>query len=219
MSKKVDLEIKLAFIGQSTVGKTSLITQYTKKTFADTYLSTIGADQIIKELKLENGVKVKLNIWDTAGQERFRSVNAIFLKGAQIVIMVYDITKRDTFDEIKNYWYNNVKSIIAKDTVLGIAGNKSDLYENEQVSKEEGQQYAQEIKAVFKETTATTFESINELINELVQKYYSQNNITNFPNKDEAIRVSKMKKREIAAVIIKSVILLFLLVNQNFLFL
>ena len=196
MSKKVDLEIKLAFIGQSTVGKTSLITQYTKKTFADTYLSTIGADQIIKELKLENGVKVKLNIWDTAGQERFRSVNAIFLKGAQIVIMVYDITKRDTFDEIKNYWYNNVKSIIAKDTVLGIAGNKSDLYENEQVSKEEGQQYAQEIKAVFKETTATTFESINELINELVQKYYSQNNITNFPNKDEAIRVSKMKNEK-----------------------
>ena len=196
MSKKVDLEIKLAFIGQSTVGKTSLITQYTKKTFADTYLSTIGADQIIKELKLENGVKVKLNIWDTAGQERFRSVNAIFLKGAQIVIMVYDITKRDTFDEIKNYWYNNVKSIIAKDTVLGIAGNKSDLYENEQVSKEEGQQYAQEIKAVFKETTATTFESINELINELVQKYYSQNNLTNFPNKDEAIRVSKMKNEK-----------------------
>ena len=196
MSKKVDLEIKLAFIGQSTVGKTSLITQYTKKTFADTYLSTIGADQIIKELKLENGVKVKLNIWDTAGQERFRSVNAIFLKGAQIVIMVYDITKRDTFDEIKNYWYNNVKSIIAKDTVLGIAGNKSDLYENEQVSKEEGQQYAQEIKAVFKETTATTFESINELINELVQKYYSQNNITNFPNKDEAIRVSKIKNEK-----------------------
>ena len=191
MSKKVDLEIKLAF-----VGKTSLITQYTKKTFADTYLSTIGADQIIKELKLENGVKVKLNIWDTAGQERFRSVNAIFLKGAQIVIMVYDITKRDTFDEIKNYWYNNVKSIIAKDTVLGIAGNKSDLYENEQVSKEEGQQYAQEIKAVFKETTATTFESINELINELVQKYYSQNNLTNFPNKDEAIRVSKMKNEK-----------------------
>ena len=173
-----------------------LITQYTKKTFADTYLSTIGADQIIKELKLENGVKVKLNIWDTAGQERFRSVNAIFLKGAQIVIMVYDITKRDTFDEIKNYWYNNVKSIIAKDTVLGIAGNKSDLYENEQVSKEEGQQYAQEIKAVFKETTATTFESINELINELVQKYYSQNNLTNFPNKDEAIRVSKMKNEK-----------------------
>ena len=100
MSKKVDFEIKLAFIGQSTVGKTSLITQYTKKTFADTYLSTIGADQIIKELKLENGLNVKLNIWDTAGQERFRSVNAIFLKGAQIVIMVYDITKRDTFEEI-----------------------------------------------------------------------------------------------------------------------
>ena len=193
MSKKVDFEIKLAFIGQSTVGKTSLITQYTKKTFADTYLSTVGADQIIKELKLENGVKVKLNIWDTAGQERFRSVNAIFLKGAQIVIMVYDITKRDTFDEIKNYWYNNVKSIIAKDTVLGIAGNKSDLYENEQVSKEEGQQYAQEIKAVFKETTATTFESINELINELVQKYYIQSNLNNVPHKEEGIKVNNNK--------------------------
>ena len=193
MSKKVDFEIKLAFIGQSTVGKTSLITQYTKKTFADTYLSTIGADQIIKELKLENGVKVKLNIWDTAGQERFRSVNAIFLKGAQIVIMVYDITKRDTFEEIKNYWYNNVKNIIDKDTIIGLAGNKSDLYENEQVTKEEGQQYAQEIKAIFKETTATTFESINELINELVQKYYIQSNLNNVPHKEEGIKVNNNK--------------------------
>ena len=193
MSKKVDSEIKLAFIGQSTVGKTSLITQYTKKTFADTYLSTIGADQIIKELKLDNGLNVKLNIWDTAGQERFRSVNAIFLKGAQIVIMVYDITKRDTFDEIKNYWYNNIKNIIGKDTIIGIAGNKSDLYENEQVTKEEGQQYAQEIKAIFKETTATTFESINELINELVQKYFILNNVNNFPNKEEGIKVKNTK--------------------------
>ena len=193
MSKKVDFEIKLAFIGQSTVGKTSLITQYTKKTFADTYLSTIGADQIIKELKLENGLNVKLNIWDTAGQERFRSVNAIFLKGAQIVIMVYDITKRDTFEEIKNYWYNNVKNIIDKDTIIGLAGNKSDLYENEQVSKEEGQQYAQEIKAIFKETTATTFESINELINELVQKYYIQSNLNNVPHKEEGIKVNNNK--------------------------
>jgi small GTP-binding protein len=193
MSKKVDFEIKLAFIGQSTVGKTSLITQYTKKTFADTYLSTIGADQIIKELKLDNGLNVKLNIWDTAGQERFRSVNAIFLKGAQIVIMVYDITKRDTFDEIKNYWYNNIKNIIGKDTIIGIAGNKSDLYENEQVTKEEGQQYAQEIKAIFKETTATTFESINELINELVQKYFILNNVNNFPNKEEGIKVKNTK--------------------------
>ena len=193
MSKKVDFEIKLAFIGQSTVGKTSLITQYTKKTFADTYLSTIGADQIIKELKLENGLNVKLNIWDTAGQERFRSVNAIFLKGAQIVIMVYDITKRDTFEEIKNYWYNNIKNIIDKDTIIGLAGNKSDLYENEQVTKEEGQQYAQEIKAIFKETTATTFESINELINELVQKYYIQSNLNNVPHKEEGIKVNNNK--------------------------
>ena len=193
MSKKVDFEIKLAFIGQSTVGKTSLITQYTKKTFADTYLSTIGADQIIKELKLDNGLNVKLNIWDTAGQERFRSVNAIFLKGAQIVIMVYDITKRDTFEEIKNYWYNNVKNIIDKDTIIGLAGNKSDLYENEQVTKEEGQQYAQEIKAIFKETTATTFESINELINELVQKYYIQSNLNNVPHKEEGIKVNNNK--------------------------
>ena len=199
MSKKVDFEIKLAFIGQSTVGKTSLITQYTKKTFADTYLSTIGADQIIKELKLENGLNVKLNIWDTAGQERFRSVNAIFLKGAQIVIMVYDITKRDTFEEIKNYWYNNVKNIIDKDTIIGLAGNKSDLYENEQVTKEEGQQYAQEIKAIFKETTATTFESINELINELVQKYYIQSNLNNVPHKEEGIKVNNnnIKKKKV----------------------
>ncbi len=189
------IQCKITLIGESSVGKTSFIKQYISETFFSEIKSTIGGEREYKSIVI-NGKKVRLVFWDTAGQEKFRSLSRIFLNKSNIVVFVYDITKRDTFDEIKNYWYNNVKSIIAKDTVLGIAGNKSDLYENEQVSKEEGQQYAQEIKAVFKETTATTFESINELINELVQKYYSQNNITNFPNKDEAIRVSKMKNEK-----------------------
>ena len=83
MTSKADMEIKISFIGQSSVGKTSLINQYIKHTFTDIYLSTIGADQVIKEITLENGKTIKLNIWDTAGQERFRSVNAIFLKGTK----------------------------------------------------------------------------------------------------------------------------------------
>jgi small GTP-binding protein len=172
MTSKADMEIKISFIGQSSVGKTSLINQYIKHTFTDIYLSTIGADQVIKEIKLENGKTIKLNIWDTAGQERFRSVNAIFLKGTNIVIMVYDITKRESFEEMKNFWYKCVQDNIGDNALIGIAGNKSDLYENEQVSKEEGQKYADEINAIFKETTALSLESIDSLMTELTTKYY-----------------------------------------------
>ena len=198
MSLSFDIELKLSFIGQSRVGKTSLINQYIKKKFSTSYILTIGADQVTKIITLENGKKIKINIWDTAGQERFRSVNSIFLKGSNMIIMVYDITNKESFDEMKNFWFNSINDNISNNPIIGIAANKSDLYENEEVDKEEGKKYANDINAIFKETTATSFDSINLLIKEMCEEYWKvhQNEYIDTNNDFIKINMENEKKKK-----------------------
>ena len=191
MSFDYDLEVKLSFIGESAVGKTSLINQYMKQKFSSSYILTIGADQVTRIVTLKNGKKIKLNIWDTAGQERFRSVNAIFLKGSNMIIMVYDITNKDSFDEMKNFWYKNINDNTSNNPVIGIAANKSDLYEKEEVNKDEGKKYADDINAIFKETSALSFESINLLINDMCEEYWNVHG--NEYIQKEAIKINEEK--------------------------
>ena len=187
-----DLEVKLSFIGESAVGKTSLINQYIKQKFSSSYILTIGADQVSRIVTLKNGKKIKLNIWDTAGQERFRSVNAIFLKGSNMIIMVYDITNKESIEEMKNFWYKNINDNTSNNPVIGIAANKSDLYEKEEVNKDEGKKYANDINAIFKETSALSFESINLLINDMCEEYWTIHGNEYIPK--EAIKITEEKK-------------------------
>ena len=168
---KKEIEIKLVFVGETKVGKTSLINQYIKNVFHPGYISTIGSDKFIKKLILDDSKIILLVVWDTAGQERFRALNTIFLKGANIVLMVYDITNKESFEELKNYWYEIVVEKVNGNFILGIAGNKSDLYENSQVPLEEGKSYANKVNAIFSETTALNLNSIQDLINSLVKEY------------------------------------------------
>ena len=166
-----EMECKLVFVGESSVGKTSLINQYIKNVYNDNNISTVGCDKFTKKLNLDDSKKIELVIWDTAGQERFRALNSIFLKGANIVLMVYDITNRHSFEEIKNYWYQTIIERVNGKFILGLAGNKSDLYESSQVPVEEGKDYAKKINAIFSETTALNLNSIQDLINSLVKEY------------------------------------------------
>jgi len=129
-------QLKVVLIGQSSVGKTALINQYINKLFIDTSITTIGTDKFSKIEEINN-TEIKINIWDTAGQERFRSLSHLFLKGANIVLMVYDITNQDSFNELKQFWIERVNDN-TKNIILGIIANKSDLYENEVVSINDG---------------------------------------------------------------------------------
>ena len=172
MSTGEEIDCKLVFVGESIVGKTSLINQYIKKKFSNSTISTFGGDKFEKKIELENSKKIKLVIWDTAGQEKYRSLNKIFLKGANIVLIVYDITRKETFEEIKNFWYNNIIENVNNDIVFGIAGNKSDLYEQSQVNINDAEEYAKDINAIFSETTAMNHECINNLIFNLVKEFY-----------------------------------------------
>ena len=169
------IKIKLILIGEQFVGKTCIINRYIDKKYVENPGSTIGSNYTTKKIKIEDiNNEILLDIWDTAGQEVYRSFVKLFYNEAKIAILVYDITDKKSFDEIKNYWYNEIKSF-NNNIIIGIAGNKSDLIDKEEVNENEARQYANEINAVFRLTSALSNIGIEELIIELVKKYINEN--------------------------------------------
>ena len=171
---------KVILVGEAGVGKTCIIKQYLDNSFDPEEIPTIAGQEVYKELTIENK-SIKLTIWDTCGQEKFRSINKIFMQSSNIVILVYSITDKNSFDQL-NYWYNNVIKNIGNDIIIGIAANKCDLLEDEKVHAQEGINYAEKIGAVFKETTATQHEAIEELFEELCRKFVQKKNINETGN-------------------------------------
>ena len=157
--------VKAVLLGESGVGKTCIIARFINNTFENNIMSTTGASYAGKTLSFDEfgGKCIKFEIWDTAGQEKYRALTKIFYKDAGVAILVYDITRKESFDEIKEYWYNQIKECAPKNIVIGIAANKCDLYDNEQVSEDEARNFANEIGAVFKLTSASTNQGIEEL--------------------------------------------------------
>jgi small GTP-binding protein len=171
--KNNSIECKIILLGKNNVGKTSLILQYSSNIFQEELASTIGAEYISKDLFF-NDQKLTLNIWDTSGQERYRSLSKIYFKNSHIIILVYDITSKESFNDIINFWYNYVTENLGNNLIFAIVANKSDLYLNEQVSHEEGENYAKKINAFYFETSAKNNEGINEMFS-LVGKTFLDN--------------------------------------------
>ena len=165
---------KIILIGSSGVGKSSILQRYMKKTFDENYKITIGVDFLMKTLTI-NKQLVKLQVWDTAGQEKYKSLTKFFYKDAAMVILVYDITRRESFDNLKNYWYKEIQEYGEKDIVLGIAGNKSDLYDNEAVPEKEARDFAKSINAIFALTSAQNNSGVTKLFEDIGNKYLDPN--------------------------------------------
>ena len=165
--------IKITLIGNSGVGKTSIINQYIDQTFDEANAATIGANYSEKTIT-KNNKEYELNIWDTAGQEKFHSVGKHFYKDAYIVCLVYDITSQDSLDQLKEIWYPDIKKYGEKYTILAVVGNKSDLYENDNLADEnQAKEFAQSINATFMLTSAKTGDGIEKLFDTLVDKFLS----------------------------------------------
>ena len=172
MNDDAILNCKVVLLGESGVGKTSIITRYVNNYFEDNSLTTNGATSTYKTIYLEQYNKsIKFEIWDTAGQERYRSLTKIFYKNASVAILCYDITKKNSFNEIKNYWFNQVKNNSPNDIVIAIAANKSDLYESEEVNEEEAINYAKSVGVIFFETSAMNSSGIDDLFNAIGDKF------------------------------------------------
>jgi len=128
---------KVVLVGESGVGKTCIIAQFTSGKFDPSTVSSLTAQFIRKTLEFPEGKSLTFDIWDTAGQEKYRSLAKIFYKDAKAVILVYDVTNEKSFTEMKDYWYEQIKQLGDKDIILAIAANKSDLYKNKYQMKQE----------------------------------------------------------------------------------
>lgn len=138
-----DLIFKVIIIGDSGVGKTNLLSRYTKNFFSFDTKSTVGVEFGAKKVQV-NGYNVKTQIWDTAGQERYRSITKTYYQGAKGALLVYDVSKRDTFENI-NRWINELRMNGDKNLIVIIVGNKSDLTEEREVSTQEGEERAKQL--------------------------------------------------------------------------
>ena len=188
---KDGINVKIILLGESGVGKTSIINRYLNNEFASESLSTLGSYTSKKEI-IKNKTKYLLDIWDTSGQEQYHSITNLFINGSDIVILVYSIDSKSSFTGL-DFWYNSVMEKLGNDNfILAIVGSKSDLALEEQVSEEEGKKFAEEKKAKFKLVSAKTdLKGINTLFDSLMDEYIS---ISKNKNQSEKVVVSKPKK-------------------------
>ena len=135
-----DFLFKMLLIGNSGVGKSCLLVRYAENSFNENFFNTIGVDFKIKTISLDNQ-NIKLQIWDTAGQERFRTLTASYYRGAHGIIVVYDVTDRDTFENVRQ-WMQEIDKFATDNVCKVIVGNKCDLDDSRKVSTEEGEELA-----------------------------------------------------------------------------
>ncbi|CAK6953629.1 ras-related protein Rab-6A isoform X1 [Scomber scombrus] len=154
-------KFKLVFLGEQSVGKTSLITRFMYDSFDNTYQATIGIDFLSKTMYLEDRT-IRLQLWDTAGQERFRSLIPSYIRDSAAAVVVYDITNVNSFQQTTK-WIDDVRTERGSDVIIMLVGNKTDLADKRQVSIEEGERKAKELNVMFIETSAKAGYNVKQL--------------------------------------------------------
>lgn len=159
---------KLVLLGDSAVGKSCLVVRFVRDEFFEFQEPTIGAAFLTQTVTLDDST-VKFEIWDTAGQERYRSLAPMYYRGAAAAIVVFDITKKDTFNGAKS-WVKELQRRGDPNVVIALAGNKADMESKRKVQTEEAQQYAQESDIIYMETSAKTALNVKNLFTEIAKK-------------------------------------------------
>ena len=208
--KKESISIKVTMIGDVGVGKTCIVNRFINDEFDSSETSTTGANYSKLDLFINNK-KINLDVWDTAGQEKFRSIGRHFYKNSNIIVIVYDATKKETFEDIKNYWYNDVKENAERYKVIGIVGNKIDLYDKEGIEEVDDdivQTFIDQIKndkdsrIVEMKVSAKNGINIKNLFNEMIKQYLDKefniliNNEYSKQGKNVKLKKGKKKKEK-----------------------
>lgn len=200
--------VKVALVGDSGVGKSSIIGRYVSGMFFDNCQTTTGPS-FSKKIYEKEGKSICLNLWDTVGQERFRALGKNFYKDAYIICLVFDITQKQTFENIKEVWYPDIKKHGEKYIILSIIGNKCDKFEDENVDEKEVTSFAEEIGALCFLVSALNGDKIDNLFDTLAENYLNselkekndkKNNVRNrsksFELDTESLKKSNKKKKK-----------------------
>ena len=172
-----DLKIRLMLIGDSNVGKTSIIKRYCNNQFSPSYISTVGIDFETKYLRL-NGKIINLQIWDTAGQERYKVLAKNYYKNSDGFIIVYDITDKKSFNNVA-HWIRQIKDSASENVKCVLLGNKCDLEELRQVDINQGKDLANNYHLKFYETSAQKGNNIQKVFTDLVKGFLNDDNFVN----------------------------------------
>ncbi|OCT94407.1 ras-related protein Rab-39B [Xenopus laevis] len=165
-----DFQFRVLLLGDSGVGKTSLLHRYTDGQFTDTTTETVGVDFCCREEEPEPGVKVRLQFWDTAGQERYRAVTRSYYRNAAGVLLLFDLSTRQSFDNVTEWHKEVTERTQAKPMVFMLLGAKNDLKQKRTVSQEEAQRLAENLGAPYLETSARTGSNVSAALSLLCRE-------------------------------------------------
>ena len=193
MSDKKELPLyKILLLGDSSVGKTCFFMRYIENTFQEIHMSTIGLESKIKKMKLDDDREIKIQLWDTAGQERFHSITKNYYKTAHGIILIYDVTVKSTYENIKN-WIRTIREEVSPKVTIVLVGNKIDDEENRKVTKEEGEAMAKECGVPYYDCSAKTGENIELIFQDIGKK--TVENYSYVDNPETKLNLKKQKKK------------------------
>ena len=191
---------KILILGDSFVGKTNMLKRFLNNEFDMNTKETVGVEFGSKNFIFGENDIIKAQIWDTAGQERYRSVTKAYYKGAKGALLVYDITRKSTFENIDN-WLIDLRTNADKDILIVLIGNKSDLLDNREVSSEDAQTKAEQYNVAYMETSAKNGDNISKAFTELVEQVYKanisllQSDVQIEDNNEDGVNLNKEEKK------------------------
>ena len=171
-SEEYEMMIKVILIGDSGVGKTNIMSKFLKNKFLEDSKATVGVE-FGSKLFIQQGHKIKAQIWDTAGQEKYKAITSAYYKGSKGALVIYDITQKETFANIEK-WVNDLKCKGDPKITIIIIGNKNDLEEKRQISKEQGEEKAKSFGCAFLETSAFSGDNIEKAFEMMVKEIYDK---------------------------------------------
>jgi len=200
MKDKDNISCKVVLVGDTGVGKTSIIERYINDKYDENQKTTLVSSYTFKKIDIKKYNKsVSLDIWDTAGQEVYRSLSKNFYLNASIGILVYDISRKASFESIRDYWYEQLKTFGEEKMIFDVVGNKTDLFQREEVPENEARNFAKSINAGFHLVSCKDCVGIKDLFEDCGRKYLEDNDLTkedsNKKNKNKII-LKEDKKSE-----------------------
>ena len=200
MKDKDNISCKVVLVGDTGVGKTSIIERYINDKYEENQKTTLVSSYTFKKIDIKKYNKsVSLDIWDTAGQEVYRSLSKNFYLNASIGILVYDISRKASFESIRDYWYEQLKTFGEEKMIFDVVGNKTDLFQREEVPENEARNFAKSINAGFHLVSCKDCVGIKDLFEDCGRKYLEDNDLikedSNKKNKNKIV-LEKDKKSE-----------------------